>query len=156
MVELDYRPSTSLVLTNGNLKGDESPEKLLESLNLDGDYHSKDPRVYKELWHFAKRSNSKLRALQFEIQAKEKELEIQKLSRPQKKEEAVKEEVTSEVFKPLTEEEEGEVAYALSNSNRYGLFPGEEKPHTKKATFMLLSIPQKFMLFLTIQKLHII
>ncbi|CAI9118818.1 OLC1v1020441C2 [Oldenlandia corymbosa var. corymbosa] len=118
IVEQDSRPSTSSVLTNGNLKGEESPEKLLESLHLDGDYNAKDPRVYKKLWHFAERSNSKLSALQFEIELKQKEWEIQQLLRPQKKEEAVKEDVASEAFKPLTEEEEAEVASALSNSNR--------------------------------------
>ncbi|KAL3508104.1 hypothetical protein ACH5RR_033486 [Cinchona calisaya] len=128
VVDKDSRLSSSSGMTNvsdGNFKV-ETTEKLLESLLLSAEFGVPQESVYKKLLYIAERRNEKLRSLKFEIDLAEKHRQIQQLLRPQKKEEAVKKDATGEAFKPLTKEEEVQVAHALSNSSRRKLLVTHE------------------------------
>ncbi|XP_059280693.1 ubiquitin-like-specific protease ESD4 [Lycium ferocissimum] len=111
----------SSVSNDVNLNKVDNAEKMLDSLSLGskfGDSSSSYVAVYKKLLGSAEKRNDKLKRLQFQIEYTEKLRETHQLLRPQKKEEHVKEDVITEPFVLLTEEEEAEVSRALSNSNR--------------------------------------
>ncbi|XP_071937784.1 ubiquitin-like-specific protease ESD4 [Coffea arabica] len=127
-VDKDSRPSSSSAMTNvsdGILKV-ETTEKLLASLSLSQELGVPQESVHKKLLYVAERRNDKINSLNFQIEYTEKQLQLQQLLRPQKKEEAAKKDVTAEAFKPLTEEEETEVNRALSNSSRRKLLVTHE------------------------------
>ncbi|GFP83465.1 ubiquitin-like-specific protease esd4 [Phtheirospermum japonicum] len=73
---------------------------------------------YKRLYNWISGRESKLQSLKLDIELHEKRRERFRIFRPQKKEEPIKKDVSKECFVPLTKEEENEVSYALSNSNR--------------------------------------
>ncbi|KAL3505729.1 hypothetical protein ACH5RR_031111 [Cinchona calisaya] len=131
VVERESRPSSSSVVkdrSNGYLKVENS-EMLMESLSLSGELDVPRASVHKKLLYVAERRNEKLKSLQLEIEFNEKQLQLQKLSRPQKKEEeeeVIKKDLIAEAFKPLTKEEETEVACALSHSSRRKLLVTHE------------------------------
>ncbi|CAI9776228.1 unnamed protein product [Fraxinus pennsylvanica] len=74
--------------------------------------------VHRKLYDSAKKRNGKLGILGFAIELQEKLFRRLQLFRPQKKVEETKKHVPEECFKPLTVEEEAQVAWALSKSNR--------------------------------------
>ncbi|XP_015059351.1 ubiquitin-like-specific protease ESD4 [Solanum pennellii] len=117
-----YDGKDSSVLTTGlddeNLK-EESVVKMIDSLamNPKSDSYFYVP-LYRKLLGSVGKISDKLKRLQFQIELNEKSLETNRLLRPQKKEEQVKEDAISEPFVPLTEEEHDEVTCALSKSNR--------------------------------------
>ncbi|XP_009612677.1 ubiquitin-like-specific protease ESD4 isoform X1 [Nicotiana tabacum] len=105
-------------LDDGNLK-EESVGKMLDTLALNPTSDSAFyVPLYKKLLGSVGKMNDKLKRLQFQIGYNEKCLETYSLLRPQKKGEHVKQDVISEPFVPLTEEDEAEVLRALSKSNR--------------------------------------
>lgn len=105
-------------LDDGNLK-EESVGKMLDTLALNPTSNSAFyVPLYKKLLGSVGKINDNLKRLQFQIGYNEKRLETYSLLRPQKKGEQVKEDVISEPFVPLTEEDEAEVSRALSKSNR--------------------------------------
>ncbi|KAK4737700.1 hypothetical protein R3W88_001397 [Solanum pinnatisectum] len=114
-------PSVVTVSDGVNLKV-ENAEKMLDTLSLsskfDSAYSSSSVPPYKKLLGLAEKRNGNLKRLQFDIGYTEKVLETQHLLRPQKNEEYVKEDVITEPFVLLDEEEEAEVSRALSNSCR--------------------------------------
>ncbi|KAL3648686.1 hypothetical protein CASFOL_005089 [Castilleja foliolosa] len=73
---------------------------------------------YKRLLNLVHRRDRNLQSIEFNIEIHEKHRERFRLYRPQKKEEPIKKDLLKECFVPLTKEEEDEVSYALSNSNR--------------------------------------
>ncbi|XP_055818317.1 ubiquitin-like-specific protease ESD4 isoform X3 [Solanum dulcamara] len=99
----------------------ENAEKMLDSLSLSSKFDffsSSSVPPYKKLLGSAEKRNDNLKRLQFDIEYTEKLRQTQHLLRPQKKEEHVKEDVITEPFVLLAEEEEAEVSRALSNSSR--------------------------------------
>ncbi|KAL3626518.1 hypothetical protein CASFOL_030067 [Castilleja foliolosa] len=81
------------------------------------DVDNSDLPLYKRMYNWIMgRSESKRRSLNFHIELHEKHLARFRVFQPQKKEEPIKD-VSKECFVPLTNEEENEVSYALSNSN---------------------------------------
>ncbi|CAN4104723.1 unnamed protein product [Withania somnifera] len=105
-------------LDDGNLK-EESVGKVIESLDLNptSDSYFYVP-LYKKLLGSVEKISHKLKRIQFQIRFNEKCLETSRLLRPQEKGEHVKEDVITEAFVPLTEEEQAKVSSALSNFNR--------------------------------------
>ncbi|CAL5413112.1 unnamed protein product [Camellia sinensis] len=121
VVEGNFRPSSSSVvsdLTNVNLKVDNAG-KLLDSLSLDREFDVLGYSIHKKLYETAERRNPKLSSLSFQIELNEKHrASFQSLQRFKKPEEDVFQDVLREPFVPLTKEEEAEVSWAFSNSNR--------------------------------------
>ncbi|CAK9138985.1 unnamed protein product [Ilex paraguariensis] len=116
-VECSSQPSGSSVvvdLSNVDLKVD-SAGKMLDSLSVNWDTEFSDLPVHKKLHDYTEKRNDKLNSLQFQIGLWEKHRQTLSLSWPLQK---PKEDVATEAFLPLTEEEKAEVARAFSNSNR--------------------------------------
>ncbi|KAK4372589.1 hypothetical protein RND71_007973 [Anisodus tanguticus] len=93
-------------------------EKMLESLSLSSKFDASSVPLFKKLLGSAEKRNDNLNRLQFQIDYTEKLRETHHLLRPQKKEIHVKEDMITEPFVLLDEEEEAEVSRALSNANR--------------------------------------
>lgn len=115
--------SSSVVTVSDGVKLKvENAEKMLDTLSLSSKFDSASTSSsvppYKKLLGSAEKRNDHLKRLQFHIEYTEKRRETQHLLRPQKKEEYVKEDVITEPFMLLDEEEEAEVSRALSNSSR--------------------------------------
>ncbi|KAL7597518.1 hypothetical protein Lser_V15G22911 [Lactuca serriola] len=119
--ELDQKtPSTSSEVVSELTNG-----KMLESLSLDRGSDAMDvdmgSPLHKKLYESAKRSDSKLRRINFDIELHEKRRALYQQSHPAKKKEDL-----NDPFRPLTEDEEKMVDNALSYSNRRKPFVNHE------------------------------
>ncbi|CAA3011386.1 ubiquitin-like-specific protease ESD4 [Olea europaea subsp. europaea] len=120
MVEKNFQSLDSSVVSDAsfvNVNVDSTENKMdLRLLNQESDMSGVP--VHRKLYDSAKRRNDKLGILGFAIELQEKIFQRLQLFRPQRKVEETKKQVPDECFKPLTVEEEAQVAWALSNSNR--------------------------------------
>ncbi|MCE2055293.1 hypothetical protein HAX54_042362 [Datura stramonium] len=122
-VDRNFQLSSFSVVTvsdDVNLKA-ENAETMLDSLSLSSKFDfpsSSSVPSYKKLLGSAEKRNDNLKRLQFQIEYTEKLRETLHLSRTHKKEEHVKDDVITEPFVLLAEEEKAEVSRALSNANR--------------------------------------
>ncbi|GMH29304.1 hypothetical protein Nepgr_031147 [Nepenthes gracilis] len=112
-VENRIIPASSSAVSDLNKVEDSG--KMLDSLSLNRKWPVHDMPLYKKLLESPGIKNSKLSALQFQINFSEKKLLSLFSSRPVKKPE---EDVLREPFVPLTKDEEKEVARIFSDSNR--------------------------------------
>ncbi|KAK6913772.1 Ulp1 protease family, C-terminal catalytic domain [Dillenia turbinata] len=111
-----HQPSYSSMvsdLTIGDLKV-ENAEKMLNSLSIGVEPNMFGMPVYKRLLETSAKRDARLGKLSFEIQLNEQHLSFYSSMRPAKKPEVI----PHEPFVPLTDEEDTEVARALSNANR--------------------------------------
>ncbi|KAL2459653.1 Ubiquitin-like-specific protease ESD4 [Forsythia ovata] len=97
---------------------EDSMENMMDLMLLDQEPDLSGVPVHRKLYDSAKKRDDKLGNLSFSIELQEKLFQRLQLFRPQKKVEEAKKDVPKECFMPLTEEEEAQVAWALSNSNR--------------------------------------
>ncbi|GER52187.1 sentrin-specific protease [Striga asiatica] len=119
MVENEVRSLDSSVVTDASnaVMGVEDRDKV-DYMQLDQGSDDSGLPLYRRLLDRMKRHDVKLGSLNCEIEMLEKCMRWVHLLWPQKKEEQIKKDVAKECFVPLTEKEESEVSYALSNSNR--------------------------------------
>ncbi|KAL2470357.1 Ubiquitin-like-specific protease ESD4 [Abeliophyllum distichum] len=100
-----------------NVKED-SMENMMDLMLLDQEPDLSGVPVHRKLYDSAKKRNDRLGNLSFAIELQEKLFQRLQLFRPQKKVEEAKKDVPKECFMPLTVEEEAQVTWALSDSNR--------------------------------------
>ncbi|CAA0817499.1 Ubiquitin-like-specific protease ESD4 [Striga hermonthica] len=120
MVENEVRSLDSSVITDASnaVMGVEDGDKVDYMQLGRGSDDSGLPWYKRLLDGLRKKFDGKLGSLKSEIDMHEQRRRWDQLLWPQKKEEQIKKDVAKECFVPLTEKEESDVSYALSNSNR--------------------------------------